>query len=57
VCKRCEEIGASISRYRCVLAVVKDEAVIIMVKGFVANLESEKDGLHPVDAVPGTIPP
>jgi hypothetical protein len=49
VCKRCEEIDASIARYRRVLADVKDEAVIIIVKAFVSDLESEKGGLHPVD--------
>jgi hypothetical protein len=49
VCKRCEEIDASIARYQRVLADVKDEGVISLVKGFIADLESEKSGLHPVD--------
>ena len=46
---RCEEIDASIARYRRVLADINDEAIISIVKGFIADLESEKDGLHPVD--------
>ena len=49
MCKRCEEIDASIARYQQVLAEVKDGAVNSIVNGFIADFESEKGGLHPVD--------
>jgi hypothetical protein len=49
MCSRCEKIDASIARYEVVLADVNDEAVISIVKCFIADLTSEKAGLHPSD--------
>lgn len=49
MCKRCEEIVVKIAYYRRLLAKVEDRTAISLLGLVVADLKSDKVGLHPVN--------
>jgi hypothetical protein len=47
MCERCQEIEAKIARYRRLMNGVNDRTMIDHLVSFIADLDSEKSGLHP----------
>jgi hypothetical protein len=48
MCEKCQELDEKIARYRRMSDDVDDKNVVALLSGFIADLESEKVGLHPV---------
>jgi hypothetical protein len=53
MCKRCEEIDAKIAYYKQRLVSVDDRTAIALLTLVIADLESDKVGLHPEEVLAG----